>query len=196
MRQMNLYPALSVADMVLQDIERKKQKAIKKLEAKIKQEEKVLAKIKRKECLELARIQKEEAKEQAKIEKVESRTAYELRAKKCQEEFQQQESIKAYKKLKKKRWVRFSNHAYQRYKERLLPYGFTLEDIYKDIFNWRQKVKPAWDGTYEVRWNRADYVLAKAKLSYDWLVITVYVSKYRTERYNELYLQTPYHVFG
>ena len=95
-----------------------------------------------------------------------------------QKKMEEQESLKK----PVTRGVNFTTHAENRYNERIAPYWYSLEQVKNDFQkNWR-RVKKTWEGTFEAKWAIATYVFARDRISFDYVILTLYLSEKQEQK--------------
>lgn len=80
------------------------------------------------------------------------------------------------------RGVRFTDHALQRFQERMSIHWYSVEDIINDIKKWWKCVRDAGQGEYQLLGQLGKYIFAKDRVSHDWIIITVTLSVKQKEK--------------
>ena len=86
-----------------------------------------------------------------------------------------------------KRWIRFTDHALARYQERIAKYGYSQEQIINDLRKWWRSIR--WDtqgdNAYSVKGSIATYTIAKDRKTFDWVIITIFLTPLQEKRLQE-----------
>jgi hypothetical protein len=73
------------------------------------------------------------------------------------------------------RWIRFTDHALERFTERIKPLWYSIQDIMDDIKLWWKLIVLWKDWWYKIVGKIWVYTLAKDRIVYDWIIITMYM---------------------